>query len=112
MPIAPNNPKARRHDINENTHITSNGVNTPPARAQPHQSDSAAALRARQPVGEHLRQVWKTAGFTRPEKKSRQEQRPQVPSPASEHSKDRHQTTTRMSTLRGPNLSPSQPPGI
>src|SRR2546426_12838612 len=34
MPMAPNTSNARRHDISENTHTTSNGVKAPPQRAR------------------------------------------------------------------------------
>src|SRR5947207_13272718 len=41
MPIAPNNPNAPRHDIHENTHKTSSGVNAPPQRAPNHITPTA-----------------------------------------------------------------------
>src|SRR5437660_7031841 len=42
-----------------------------PPRAQPHHPDRAAPLLRRQPVREHLREIRKTARFSRAEKKAR-----------------------------------------
>src|SRR5258706_258461 len=113
MPIAPNNANAPRHDIHENTQTTSSGVNAPPQRALSHITRTA---RLRSVPGSQLVNIFARFG-----------KQPASPAPNKNrvtssdtrfHAqpvaavKNDHQSTTRISTLRGPILSPSQPPGI
>src|SRR5437867_1817556 len=113
MPMAPNSSKARRHDISENTHTTSNGVNAPPQRALNHIRPTA---RLRSFPGSQAVNIFvkfgKQPASPAPNRKrvTSNEARFQT-QPVAAVKKD-HQSTTRISTLRGPILSPSQPPGI
>src|SRR5436190_1908920 len=113
MPMTPNSSNAPRHDRTENTHTTSSGVNAPPQRALNHITPTA---RLRSSRGSQLVNIFAKLG-----------KQPASPAPNRNRItssdtrfqaqpvaavKNDHQNTTRMSTLRGPILSPSQPPGI
>src|ERR1043165_5630711 len=113
MPMKPNNPKARRQDIKENTHTTSNGVNAPPHRALNHITPTARLRSSRgSQLVNILARFGKQPASPAPNRKrvTSSDTRSQT-QPAAVVKND-HQTTTRMSTLRGPILSASQPPGI
>src|ERR1051325_10476401 len=112
-PIAPNNTNAQRHETNPSTHATSSGVNAPPQRALNHTMPCA---RTRSAAGSQMLNALvmfgKQPASPMPKKKR------QTTSDAMFHAqpvaavKADHITTTRISTLRGPSTSPSQPPGI
>src|SRR5258705_1218016 len=112
-PTARNISKARRQDMSENTHPTSNGVKAPPQRALNHITPTA---RLRSSRGSQfvniLARFGKHPASPAPKRKRVTSRDRRLPThPVAAVKKD-HQTTTRMSTLRGPILSPSQPPGI
>src|SRR5678816_3413539 len=113
MPIAPNSAKACRHDINENTHTTSSGVNAPPQRALNHMTPTA---RLRSSRGSQfvniLARLGKQPASPAPKKKRVTSNDARFHAQPVADVKSDHQTTTRINTLRGPILSPSQPPGI
>src|SRR5258706_16091718 len=113
MPIAPNSRKACRQDINKKPHTPSNGVNAPPQRALTHITPTA---RLRSSAGSKLVNIFARLG-KQPASPAPKRKRV-INSEAAFHAhpvaavKNDHQSTTRISTLRGPILSPSQPPGI
>src|SRR6266576_2150425 len=113
MPIAPNTSKARRHDMSEKTHTTSSGVNAPPQRALSHITPTA---RLRSSRGNQLVNIFARLGkqpaSPAPNRKRVTSNEPRFQAQPVAAVKNDHQTTTRISTLRGPILSPSQPPGI
>jgi hypothetical protein len=113
IPMAPKTTNARRQDISENTHTTSNGVNAPPQRALNHITPTA---RLRSSRGSQfvniLARFGKQPASPAPKRKRVTSNDPRFHAqPVAAVNRD-HQTTTRMSTLRGPMVSPSQPPGI
>src|SRR6185503_6784590 len=111
--MAPNSTKAQRHDIKPSTQATSNGVSAPPQRALSHMIPCA---RTRSTPGSQMLNALVMLGKQPASpipKKNRQ-----TTSEARFHAQPvaavntDHMTTTRISTLRGPITSPSQPPGI
>src|ERR1043165_8401112 len=113
MPMKPNNPKARRQDIKENTHTTSNGVNAPPHRALNHITPTARLRSSRgSQLVNILAKFGKQPASPAPNRKrvTSSETRFQLQPVAAV--KNDHHTTPLTSTLRGPISSPSQPPGI
>src|SRR5258706_4132723 len=109
MPRAPNTSKARRHEMTENTHTTSNGVKAPPQRALNHIAPTA---RLRSSRGNQLVIIFarfgKQPASPAPKRKrviNRAARFQAQPVAAVKHDQ---QTTTRVSTLRRPSLSPSQ----
>src|SRR5438045_5827546 len=110
--MAPNSSNACLHDINEKTHTTSNGVNAPPHRALNHITPMA---RLRSSDGSQFVNILAKFG-----------KQPASPAPKRNRVinsvmrflaqpvaavKNDHHKTTRISTRRGPTLSPRQPPG-
>src|SRR5712692_9975605 len=99
--------------MKENTHTTNSGVNAPPQRALNHISPTA---RLRSGRGSQLVNILvrfgKHPASPAPNRKrvTSSEARFQT-QPVATVKKDHH-STTRINTLRGPILSPSQPPGI
>src|SRR5437899_3327108 len=113
MPTAPNNSKPRRQDTNEKTHTTSNGVNAPPQRALNHIRPTARlrSCRGSQFVNIFAR-FGKQPASPPPKRKRVPSKEPRFQTQPVAAVKNDHHRTTRISTLRGPNLSPSHPPGI
>src|SRR3954471_5884473 len=113
MPTRPNKPKARRQLMSENTQTTNSGVNAPPHRALNHITPTAL-LRSRHgsQLVNILARVGKQPASPAPKRKRvrRSPARFQA-QPVAAVKKD-HIITTRIRPLRGPILSPSQPPGI
>src|SRR5580765_7443772 len=109
MPIAPNTSKARRQDISEKAHTTSNGVNAPPHRALNHITPTARLRSSRgSQLVNILARFGKQPASPAPKRKrvTSSDARFQAqPVAAVKHD---HHRTTRISTLRGPILSPSQ----
>src|SRR6266853_6088691 len=111
--MTPNNSKACCHDIKENTHTTSSGVNAPPQRALNHITPTA---RLRSSRGSQLVNI--LARFGKQPASPAPKRNRVASSDTRFHTqpvaavKNDHHITTRISTLRGPILSPSQPPGI
>src|SRR6185503_13509520 len=105
MPMMPNNAKAHRQDMSENTHTTSSGVNAPPQRALNHITPTA---RLRSSRGSQLVNILARFGK---QPASPGPKRKRVTSsdtifqaqPVTAVKNDRL-TTTRISTLRGPIL--------
>src|SRR4249920_3186197 len=108
-PRTPKTSKARRHEISENTHTTSNGVKAPPHRALNHITPTA---RLRSSRGSQLVNI--LAKFGKQPASPAPKRKRVTSNEATFHAhpvaavKNDHQRTTRMSTLRGPILSPSQ----
>src|SRR5688572_22541487 len=113
IPKAPKTTNAQRQLMNPRTHATSNGVNAPPHRAA---SQRIPCARTRSLEGSQIVKIFVTLG-----------KQPASPAPKrNRHTtidvkfqaapvaavKMDHITTTFISTLRGPNRSPIQPPGI
>src|ERR1043165_2066567 len=111
--MRPNNPKARRQLMREKTHTTSRGVKAPPQRALNHMTPTA---RLRSPPGNQfvniLARFGKQPASPAPNRKRVTSSDPKFQAQPVAAVKKDHQITTRMSTLRGPILSPSHPPGI
>src|SRR5262245_8977152 len=113
MPMAPNNSKACRHDIQENTHTTSSGVKAPPQRALSHITPTARLRSSRgSQLVNILARFGKQPASPAPKRKRVTNSDARFQAQPVAAVKNDHHTTTRMSTLRGPILSPSQPPGI
>src|SRR6266545_3264380 len=112
-PTAPNISKARRQDMSENTHTTSNGVKAPPQRALNHITPTA---RLRSSRGSQfvniLARLGKQPASPAPKRKRVTKSETRFHAQPVAAVKNDHQMTTRINTLRGPILSPSQPPGI
>src|SRR5262245_48956762 len=111
-PTTPKISNARRHDTYDRTQVTSSGVNAPPHRADNH---NVACARSRWRFGSHVVNTRVRFGKqpASPAPKSVRVMRSEVmfqTQPVAAVKID-HQTTIRMSTRRGPSLSPSQPPG-
>src|SRR5438046_3116645 len=113
MPTTPNNSKACRQDMKENTHTASSGVNAPPQRALNHITPTA---RLRSSRGSQLLNILAKLGkhpaSPAPNRKRVTSSDIRLKTQPVAAVKNDHQITTRISTLRGPILSPSQPPGI
>src|ERR1041385_8171074 len=112
-PMLPKNTNAQRHDTNENTHATSNGVNAPPQRALSHIMPCA---RTRSTAGSQIVKAFVKLGKhpASPIPKQNRQATSEImfhAQPVAAVKAD-HMSTTRISTLRGPMRSPSQPPGI
>src|SRR5205809_448797 len=111
--MPPNNSKARRQDIHENTHTTSSGVKAPPQRALNHITPTARLRSSRgSQLVNILARFGKQPASPAPNKKRVTSSETRLQAQPVAAVKNDHQITTRMSTLRGPILSPSQPPGI
>src|SRR3954469_7014574 len=112
IPRAPNSSKARRQDRSENTQTTSKGVKAPPQRALNHMTPTA---RLRSSRGSQfvniLARLGKQPASPAPKKKRVTSTEARFHAQPVAAVKNDHQTPTRISTLRGPILSPSQPPG-
>src|SRR5436190_9372329 len=111
--MTPNNSKACRQDMKENTHTTNSGVNAPPQRALSHITPTARLRSSRgSQLVNILARFGKHPASPAPNKKrvtSREDRFHTHPVAAVEND---HRTTTRIKTFRGPILSPSHPPGI
>src|ERR1044071_9576538 len=113
MPMAPKSSKAWRQDMKEKTQTTSKGVKAPPQRALNHITPTA---RLRSSAGSQLvnilARLGKQPASPAPKRKRVTTSELKLRThPVAAVKKD-HQRTTRIRTLRGPILSPSQPPGI
>src|SRR5262245_61262239 len=111
--MTPNTTNVQRHDIIESTHATSNGVKAPPQRALSHMIPCARTRSANgSQIVNALVKFGKHPASPMPKKKRHTTSETKFHAhPVNAVNAD-HMMTTRMSTLRGPILSPSQPPGI
>src|SRR4051812_14958521 len=113
MPMAPNTSNACRHDITEKTHTTSSGVKAPPHRALNHMMPTARLLSsAGSQFVNILARFGKQPASPAPKRKRVTNKVQRLRTHPVAAVKNDHQRTTRIRTLRGPILSPSQPPGI
>src|SRR5438046_2336634 len=111
--MAPNSTKVFRHDSQDITQMTSNGVNAPPQRALNHMMDCA---RVRSCAGNQIMndfvRLGKQPASPAPKKKRARSSDDKFQAYPVAAVKIDHIMTTRSKTLRGPIQSPSQPPGI
>src|SRR5262245_24173698 len=112
-PSRPKISNERRQPTNCSTNTTRSGVKAPPQRADSHRmlwaftrsSGGSQVVKALVRFGKQpASPAPKSARVTTSDRKLQVQPVAAV--------KNDHQTTTRVSTLRGPSLSPSQPPGI
>src|ERR1043165_7804312 len=111
--MTPNNPNACRQDRSEKTHTTSNGVNAPPQRALSHITPTARLRSSRgSQLVNILARFGKQPASPAPNRNRVTSSETRLQAQPVAAVKNDHQTPTRISTWRGPRLSPSQPPGI
>src|SRR5436190_4329581 len=112
-PSKPNRRNVFRHDNQDITQMTSNGVNAPPQRAL---NQRMACARVRSLSGNQIMnalvRLGKQPASPMPKKNLVATNEAKFQTHPVAAVKTDHMITTRISTLRGPIQSPSQPPGI